>query len=86
MDVAEELEGRERSGSGKENEHGEEGGRGKGQLIEVDLSDLKEPSEEKDSNIGDTSADGEQKSGLGFFFKVGNLLCGCISIVSPRLK
>ncbi|KAM9518880.1 calmodulin-regulated spectrin-associated protein 1-B-like isoform 2-T2 [Salvelinus alpinus] len=69
VDVAEGLEGRERSGSGKENEPGEEGGRGKGQLIEVDLSDLKEPSEEKDSDIGDTSADGEQKSGLGFFFK-----------------
>nr|XP_046225646.1 LOW QUALITY PROTEIN: calmodulin-regulated spectrin-associated protein 1-B-like [Oncorhynchus gorbuscha] len=63
VDVA---EGRDRSGSGKEFE---EGGRGKGQLIEVDLSDLKEPSEGKDSNIGDTSADGEQKSGLGFFFK-----------------
>uniref|UniRef100_A0A8C8GFU0 Uncharacterized protein n=1 Tax=Oncorhynchus tshawytscha TaxID=74940 RepID=A0A8C8GFU0_ONCTS len=54
---------------GKEIEPGEEGGRGKGQLIEVDLSDLKEPSEGKDSDIGDTSADGEQKSGLGFFFK-----------------
>ncbi|XP_024236980.1 calmodulin-regulated spectrin-associated protein 1-B isoform X1 [Oncorhynchus tshawytscha] len=63
------AEGRERSGSGKEIEPGEEGGRGKGQLIEVDLSDLKEPSEGKDSDIGDTSADGEQKSGLGFFFK-----------------
>ncbi|XP_064798051.1 calmodulin-regulated spectrin-associated protein 1-B-like isoform X2 [Oncorhynchus masou masou] len=66
VDVA---EGQERSGSGKEIEPGEEGGRGKGQLIEVDLSDLKEPSEGKDSDIGDTSADGEQKSGLGFFFK-----------------
>ncbi|XP_041754760.1 calmodulin-regulated spectrin-associated protein 1-B isoform X2 [Coregonus clupeaformis] len=69
VDVAEGLEGRERSGSGKENEPGEEVGRGKGQLIEVDLSDLKEPSEEGGSDIGDTSADGEQKSGLGFFFK-----------------
>ncbi|XP_071009583.1 calmodulin-regulated spectrin-associated protein 1-B-like isoform X2 [Oncorhynchus clarkii lewisi] len=66
VDVA---EGRERSGSGKEIEPGEEGGRGKGQLIEVVLSDLKEPSEGKDSDIGDTSADGEQKSGLGFFFR-----------------
>ncbi|XP_031658615.1 calmodulin-regulated spectrin-associated protein 1-B isoform X2 [Oncorhynchus kisutch] len=63
------AEGREHSGSGKEIEPGEEGGRGKGQLIEVDLSDQKEPSEGKDSDIGDTSADGEQKSGLGFFFK-----------------
>uniref|UniRef100_A0A8K9WPM8 Calmodulin regulated spectrin-associated protein 1a n=1 Tax=Oncorhynchus mykiss TaxID=8022 RepID=A0A8K9WPM8_ONCMY len=66
VDVA---EGRERSGSGKEIEPGKEGGRGKGQLIEVVLSDLKEPSAGKDSDIGDTSADGEQKSGLGFFFR-----------------
>lgn len=71
VDVA---EGRERSGSGKEIEPGKEGGRGKGQLIEVVLSDLKEPSAGKDSDIGDTSADGEQKSGLGFFFRVGILL------------
>ncbi|XP_067279284.1 calmodulin-regulated spectrin-associated protein 1a isoform X2 [Pseudorasbora parva] len=35
----------------------------KAQLIEVDLSELADPSE------GSTEPDGEQKSGLGFFFK-----------------
>ncbi|XP_036444388.1 calmodulin-regulated spectrin-associated protein 1a isoform X1 [Colossoma macropomum] len=58
--------GRERSGSGgsgKENVPvASEENRTKAQLIEVDLSDLTNP----DSS---TEAEGEQKSGLGFFFK-----------------
>uniref|UniRef100_A0A8C2KMZ8 Calmodulin regulated spectrin-associated protein 1a n=1 Tax=Cyprinus carpio TaxID=7962 RepID=A0A8C2KMZ8_CYPCA len=54
----------ESSGSGKENGPGlSEENRIKAQLIEVDLSDLAEPSETS------TEPDGEQKSGLGFFFK-----------------
>lgn len=57
---------RERSGSGgsgKENVPvSSEESRAKAQLIEVDLSDLANP----DSG---TEAEGEQKSGLGFFFK-----------------
>ncbi|XP_058613634.1 calmodulin-regulated spectrin-associated protein 1a isoform X2 [Onychostoma macrolepis] len=54
----------ESSGSGKENVPvPSEENRMKAQLIEVDLSDLAEPSETS------TDPDGEQKSGLGFFFK-----------------
>lgn len=59
---------RERSesgGSGKENVPvPSEENRTKALLIEVDLSDLADPSETG------TEPDGEQKSGLGFFFKV----------------
>uniref|UniRef100_A0A8C1HAZ0 Calmodulin regulated spectrin-associated protein 1a n=1 Tax=Cyprinus carpio carpio TaxID=630221 RepID=A0A8C1HAZ0_CYPCA len=58
---------RERSesgGSGKENVPVlSEENKTKAQLIEVDLSDLAEPAETS------TEPDGEQKSGLGFFFK-----------------
>ncbi|XP_043085821.1 calmodulin-regulated spectrin-associated protein 1a isoform X2 [Puntigrus tetrazona] len=54
----------ESSGSGKENVPiPSEENRTKAQLIEVDLSDLAEPAETS------TETDGEQKSGLGFFFK-----------------
>ncbi|XP_026118292.1 calmodulin-regulated spectrin-associated protein 1a isoform X2 [Carassius auratus] len=54
----------ESSGSGKENVLVlSEENKMKAQLIEVDLSDLAEPSETS------TEPDGEQKSGLGFFFK-----------------
>lgn len=64
---------RERSesgGSGKENVPvPSEENRTKAQLIEVDLSDLAEPSETC------TEPDGEQKSGLGFFFKVPEHFC-----------
>ncbi|XP_066569137.1 calmodulin-regulated spectrin-associated protein 1-B isoform X3 [Amia ocellicauda] len=60
-------------GSGKENVSREESSKAKGHLIEVDLSDLKAPSEEGGSDIQDMTAevigDGEQKSVLGFFFK-----------------
>lgn len=52
-------------GSGKENSVPvpSEENKNKAQLIEVDLSDLADPSETS------TEPDGEQKSGLGFFFK-----------------
>ncbi len=64
---------RERSesgGSGKENVPvPSEENRTKAQLIEVDLSDLAEPSETS------TEPDGEPKSGLGFFFKVPEHFC-----------
>ncbi|KAK2872306.1 hypothetical protein Q8A67_022203 [Cirrhinus molitorella] len=56
----------ESAGSGKENVPVlvlSEENRAKAQLIEVDLSDLAEPTETS------TEPDGEQKSGLGFFFK-----------------
>ncbi|MGH0166235.1 UNVERIFIED_CONTAM: hypothetical protein FKN15_062115 [Acipenser sinensis] len=60
-------------GSGKENIPFEESSKSKTQLIEVDLSDLKAPTEEGSLEIQDTSADtlgeGDQKSVLGFFFK-----------------
>ncbi|XP_069465653.1 calmodulin-regulated spectrin-associated protein 1 isoform X2 [Ambystoma mexicanum] len=61
-------------GSGKENvpldEH--EQLRAKANLIEVDLSDLKDPEEGDESEIQDESADltnEDNKSGVGFFFK-----------------
>uniref|UniRef100_A0A8C7TQD5 Calmodulin regulated spectrin-associated protein 1b n=1 Tax=Oncorhynchus mykiss TaxID=8022 RepID=A0A8C7TQD5_ONCMY len=58
--------------SGKENVPLEEVSWSKAPLIEVDLSDLKDP-EEMEGDCGQNSTmdgeDGEQKSGLGFFFK-----------------
>ncbi|KAM8744470.1 calmodulin-regulated spectrin-associated protein 1a isoform 1-T1 [Acanthopagrus schlegelii] len=48
--------------SGKEASVGDENTRAKGQLIEVDLSELKDGS-------ADGTAEGEQKNALGFFFK-----------------
>uniref|UniRef100_A0A8C7XUQ9 Calmodulin regulated spectrin-associated protein 1b n=1 Tax=Oryzias sinensis TaxID=183150 RepID=A0A8C7XUQ9_9TELE len=57
-------------GSGKENVPSEEGQRSKTHLIEVDLSELKAPEEDEGAEDGTAEeADGEQKSGLGFFFK-----------------
>ncbi|XP_046871283.1 calmodulin-regulated spectrin-associated protein 1-B isoform X1 [Hypomesus transpacificus] len=60
-------------GSGKENVPEEEAAaRSKAHLIEVDLSDLRDP-EEDGGQVGHNGTaeggDGEQKSGLGFFFK-----------------
>lgn len=54
-------------GSGKENIPSEELQRSKAPLIEVDLSELK-ALEEEDAGE-DSTIEGEQKSGLGFFFK-----------------
>uniref|UniRef100_A0A673A2X4 Calmodulin regulated spectrin-associated protein 1a n=1 Tax=Sphaeramia orbicularis TaxID=375764 RepID=A0A673A2X4_9TELE len=54
--------------SGKEAAGGEETTRIKSQLIEVDLSELKEPAEDGSADTTDT-AEGEQKNVLGFFFK-----------------
>lgn len=65
-------------GPGKEGPASEEMSRSKAHLIEVDLSDLKDPSEEGGSDIQDVTGDvtdGDQKSGLGFFFKVGVRAC-----------
>ncbi|XP_042335024.1 calmodulin-regulated spectrin-associated protein 1 isoform X1 [Sceloporus undulatus] len=60
-------------GSGKENVLAEEPLRSKGSLIEVDLSDLKAPDEEREVESQGSSADLiseiDQKSGVGFFFK-----------------
>ncbi|MBN3322401.1 CAMP1 protein, partial [Atractosteus spatula] len=68
-----ELELNTSDSSGKENVPCEESSKTKAHLIEVDLSDLKAPSEEGSSDIQDMTAevigDGEQKSVLGFFFK-----------------
>lgn len=57
-------------GSGKENIPSEEGQRSRTNLIEVDLSELKAPEEEEGGAEEGTEGDGEQKSVLGFFFKV----------------
>ncbi|XP_043386409.1 calmodulin-regulated spectrin-associated protein 1 isoform X2 [Chelonia mydas] len=59
--------------SGKENVPVDEPLRSKVNLIEVDLSDLKAPDEEGEIESQDSSTDmineGDQKSGVGFFFK-----------------
>uniref|UniRef100_A0A3B3WRR4 Calmodulin regulated spectrin-associated protein 1a n=1 Tax=Poecilia mexicana TaxID=48701 RepID=A0A3B3WRR4_9TELE len=53
----------------KQNVDVDESGRVKSQLIEVDLSELKDPVEDGGADITDCTAEGEQKGGLGFFFK-----------------
>ncbi|XP_017163335.1 calmodulin-regulated spectrin-associated protein 1a isoform X3 [Poecilia reticulata] len=53
----------------KQNVDIDESGRVKSQLIEVDLSELKDPVEDGGADITDGTAEGEQKGGLGFFFK-----------------
>ncbi|XP_040013404.1 calmodulin-regulated spectrin-associated protein 1a [Xiphias gladius] len=55
--------------SGKEASGGDESPRVKGQLIEVDLSELKDPSEDGSADVTDCTAEREQKNVLGFFFK-----------------
>lgn len=58
-------------GSGKENIPSEEVQRSKAHLIEVDLSDLRAPEEEEAAeDRNKEGGDGEQKSVMGFFFKV----------------
>lgn len=56
--------------SGKEAVVGSENIRVKGQLIEVDLSELKDALDDGGADVADCTADGEQKNVLGFFFKV----------------
>nr|XP_046230552.1 calmodulin-regulated spectrin-associated protein 1a isoform X3 [Scatophagus argus] len=55
--------------SGNEAVGGNETTRVKGQLIEVDLSELKDPLESGSADVTDCTAEGEQKNVLGFFFK-----------------
>ncbi|XP_071322600.1 calmodulin-regulated spectrin-associated protein 1-B-like isoform X2 [Trachinotus anak] len=55
--------------SGKEALGGDEGTRVKGQLIEVDLSELKDQPEDGSADVTDCTADSDQKNVLGFFFK-----------------
>lgn len=58
-------------GSGKQSAASEEAHRSKTHLIEVDLSELRAPEEEEGAEDRTTeTGDGEQKSVLGFFFKV----------------
>ncbi|XP_069729440.1 calmodulin-regulated spectrin-associated protein 1 isoform X1 [Phaenicophaeus curvirostris] len=59
-------------GSGKENVPVDEPLRSKASLIEVDLSDLKAPDDgelENQDSSADIISEGDQKSGVGFFFK-----------------
>lgn len=56
--------------SGKEAVSGSENARVKGQLIEVDLSELKEPQNDGAADATNCPEEGEQKNILGFFFKV----------------
>ncbi|KAA8584426.1 hypothetical protein FQN60_008211 [Etheostoma spectabile] len=48
---------------------GDENARVKGQLIKVDLSELKDPLENESADVTDCMAEGEPKNALGFFFK-----------------
>lgn len=64
-----ELEENQVANSGKEALGGSENTRLKGQLIEVDLSELKDL-EEGSADVADPPTDSEPKNVLGFFFKV----------------
>lgn len=64
-----EVEENQVANSGKEAVGGSDNTRLKGQLIEVDLSELKDL-EEGSSNVSDPPTDSEPKNVLGFFFKV----------------
>ncbi|XP_077417523.1 calmodulin-regulated spectrin-associated protein 1-B isoform X2 [Vanacampus margaritifer] len=55
--------------SGKENLPSEEVQRSKASLIEVDMSELKDPEEAEAAETTTDEGDGEQKSVMGFFFK-----------------
>uniref|UniRef100_A0AAQ4S9V5 Calmodulin regulated spectrin-associated protein 1a n=1 Tax=Gasterosteus aculeatus aculeatus TaxID=481459 RepID=A0AAQ4S9V5_GASAC len=55
--------------SGQDAVGGDENARVKGQLIEVDLSELKDPLADGSLEVPDCTAEGEQKSVIGFFFK-----------------
>ncbi|XP_054467888.1 calmodulin-regulated spectrin-associated protein 1a isoform X2 [Anoplopoma fimbria] len=55
--------------SGKEAVGGDEYTRVKGQLIEVDLSELNDPLVDGSGDVTDCTAEGEQKNVIGFFFK-----------------
>nr|XP_057913878.1 calmodulin-regulated spectrin-associated protein 1-B-like isoform X2 [Doryrhamphus excisus] len=55
--------------SGTESVGGEESTRIKGHLIEVDLSEVKEPAEDASADMTDGTTEGEQINVLGFFFK-----------------
>ncbi|XP_031715840.1 calmodulin-regulated spectrin-associated protein 1-B-like isoform X3 [Anarrhichthys ocellatus] len=57
------------SNSGKDAVGGDENTRVKGQLIEVDLSELKDPLVDGSADVTDCTAEGEQKNVIGFFFK-----------------
>ncbi|KAM9307092.1 calmodulin-regulated spectrin-associated protein 1a [Pholidichthys leucotaenia] len=53
----------------KEATSGDESTRVKGQLIEVGLSELRDPLEDGSVDVTDCTVEGEQKNVLGFFFK-----------------
>uniref|UniRef100_A0A672HT54 Calmodulin regulated spectrin-associated protein 1a n=1 Tax=Salarias fasciatus TaxID=181472 RepID=A0A672HT54_SALFA len=55
--------------SGSDAVTGDEGPRVKGQLIEVDLSEVKDAPEDGGADGTESTAEGEQKNVLGFFFK-----------------
>lgn len=75
--------------SGKEDVPADGPPRSKASLIEVDLSDLKAPDEdgqtEGPESAADLGSEGDQKLGVGFFFKVKRWWC-CVPRwpVSPR--
>ncbi|XP_047426148.1 calmodulin-regulated spectrin-associated protein 1-B-like isoform X2 [Mugil cephalus] len=64
-----EQEENKAANSGKEIAAEDESNRVKGQLIEVDLSELKDPRGDGGADAAECTAEGEQKNVLGFFFK-----------------
>lgn len=70
--ITEEAEEEEKQVSNTSNEIDsvDESLRLRGQLIEVDLSEIKDPLEDGSTDSRDSSAEVEQKNVLGFFFKV----------------
>lgn len=62
--------------AGKDALCGGDNARVKGQLIEVDLSELREPAEDGAADAADGPDKGEQRNVLGFFFKV----CVCMFV------
>ncbi|KAM4720354.1 calmodulin-regulated spectrin-associated protein 1a isoform 2-T2 [Anableps anableps] len=67
LDVEQEEE--QAANHSKQNPIVDESARIKSQLIEVDLSELKDPVEDGSADITDGTAEAEQKGVLGFFFK-----------------
>lgn len=70
--ITEDAEEEENQISNTSNEIGnvDESTRIRGQLLEVDLSEMKDPLEDGSTDVRDSSAEAEQKNVLGFFFKV----------------
>ncbi|MEQ2159572.1 hypothetical protein GOODEAATRI_024414 [Goodea atripinnis] len=64
----------------KQNAGVDESAKIRSQLIEVDLSELKDPVEDGSEDIADSTAEADQKGVLGFFFKVNSNVCDSLKV------